>query len=96
MTFFLYDLDQVAARIVEHRSNDSPEVCWRLYESHTSGCETLMFGFDVVDREGSTGDTVLHKRPLERTDRGMLIRLKQQFRPLWSFLGYNSDPSVVS
>ncbi len=96
LTFLLCDLDQVAARIVEYRGNDRPEVCWRLYESHTSCRETLVFGFDVVDREGGTGDTVLHKRPLERTDRGMVIRLKQQLHPLRSFLGYNSDPGVIS
>ena len=61
LTFLLCDLDQVAARIVEYRGNDSPEICWRLHESHTSCHETLVFGFDVVDREGGPGDTVLHK-----------------------------------
>ena len=55
LTFLLCDLDQVAARIVEYRGNDRPEVCWRLYESHTSCRETLVFGFDVVDREGGPG-----------------------------------------
>ena len=39
------------------------------------------FELDVVDREGRTGDTVLHKRPPERTDRGMVIRLEHQLHP---------------
>ena len=26
----------------------------------------------------------------------MVIRLKQQLHPLWSFLGYNSDPGMLS
>ena len=55
-----------------------------------------MFGFDVVDREGGPGNTVLHERPLERTRRGMGIGLEHQLRPLRSFLGYNGDPGVLS
>ena len=68
--FLLLDLDQVSTRIVEYRGDDWPEVCWRLYESHTFCHETLVFGLHVVDREGGTGDPVLHNRLQERTDRG--------------------------
>ena len=95
LTFHLCDSDQVAARTVEYRGNDSPKVCWRLYESRTSRHEMVVFSFDIVDREGGPGDTVLHQHPLGRTGRGMGIGLEQQLRPLRSLLGYDGGSRHV-
>ncbi|MDE0100984.1 MAG: hypothetical protein OXN89_01260, partial [Bryobacterales bacterium] len=74
----LLDLDEVAAGVVEDGGDDGPEVGWGLEEFHTCCHETVVFGLDVVDGEGGAGDAVRHYRVYERTDRGMVIRLKQK------------------
>ena len=96
MGFLLLDLDEVAAGVVEDRGDDGAEVGWGLDEVHAFCLETLVFGLDVVDGEGGAGNAVRHNGVYERTDRGMVIRLKQKLRPLGVFRGYHGDPGVLA
>ena len=87
--FFLrHNLNQVAAGIVEGGDHNAPGIRWRLYETHTLCHEPLVFGFDVVDREGGPWDAIVHKGLLERSHRGMDVRFERQLRPIRIFFGY--------
>ena len=67
------DLDEVAARVVEHGGRERPHVSRRLPEPHGPTDEALLLSRDVVDRERREGDAVLDERVLERAGFRMLV-----------------------
>jgi hypothetical protein len=70
------ELDEVAARVVEHGGGHGAEVGGRLGEGHAQSDEALVLGGHVGDGEGRERDAVLHERPLEGADGGVLVGLE--------------------
>ena len=83
----LRDLDQISARVVEHRGGHGSHLCRRLGEPDAKLLETLVFSVDVGDRERGKRDPVGDEGVLEGFDGRVIIRLKQQFGQAITILG---------
>jgi hypothetical protein len=67
------DLDEVAARVIEHGGRHWAHVRRKLREPHAPIDEALVLGSDVLDCERGEGDAILDESLLERARRRMLV-----------------------
>jgi hypothetical protein len=58
----LRDLDQIAARIVEHRRGHRPHGGRRLGEVYAGGAQSRVLRLHVFDAEGRVGNAILLDR----------------------------------
>ena len=70
------DLDQVAARVIEHGGRDRSHVSRRLREAHPVTYHALVLGRHVVHGERRERDAVFHERLLERARRRVPVGLQ--------------------
>src|ERR1700694_1097239 len=75
----LSQLNQVPACVVEHSGRYGPHCDWRLRKYHSIGSKALVLCVNIVDRERSKWDAILHQRTLERSYGGVAIGVQQQF-----------------
>jgi hypothetical protein len=70
----LRDLNEIAARIVEHGGRDRAHDHGRLRELNSHGAKALVLRLDVTHRERRVRNPVFHERLFEGTD-GTLARV---------------------
>src|SRR5690625_2810796 len=76
----LHDLDEVAARVIQHRRRHVTHGGGRLGELDAQRAQPIKLGLHVIDRERGGGDAVGDERFPERADRGVAGGFEQQLR----------------
>src|SRR3954469_20949654 len=90
------DLDEVAARVVEHGGGDRAHGRRRLGEADAERDQTLVLGDDVVGGERRERDAIGHECFLEGSGGGVLVRLEDELHAVTVIGRHHGQPRVVA